>query len=146
MVSRPEVPATSISLVALNVALSVVLILLMMGRTFAPPPRLTTTCLRLGGRVGAASNPEPRTPLSIWRIMTSSRRGGKKLACFYCNKRSDIIYDGLITEWECANCDAINYLDKVQILFSLIRTILLTRRAGRRNYRSSSCYRKRGTF
>ncbi|KAH8596452.1 Ima1 N-terminal domain-containing protein [Bisporella sp. PMI_857] len=42
----------------------------------------------------------------------ASRFGRRNLVCFYCNKRSGIKYDGLINRWECASCDAINYLDE----------------------------------
>jgi len=38
-----------------------------------------------------------------------SRR--KLLVCFYCNKKSGIKYDGLITSWECARCTSTNFLD-----------------------------------
>ncbi|CZR59597.1 uncharacterized protein PAC_09491 [Phialocephala subalpina] len=36
----------------------------------------------------------------------------KKLVCFYCNKKSNLSYDGNITEWPCATCEAVNYLDE----------------------------------
>jgi hypothetical protein len=36
--------------------------------------------------------------------------------CFYCNKRSDIKYDGFLTQWECTKCDSVNFLDEVCIL------------------------------
>ncbi|KAE9377775.1 hypothetical protein N431DRAFT_398819 [Stipitochalara longipes BDJ] len=36
----------------------------------------------------------------------------KNLVCFYCNKRSDIKYDGFLTQWECAKCDSVNFLDE----------------------------------
>lgn len=45
-------------------------------------------------------------------LMASSLRR-KNLVCFYCNKRSDIKYDGFITQWECAKCDSVNFLDEV---------------------------------
>jgi hypothetical protein len=37
--------------------------------------------------------------------------GRKNLTCFYCNQKSGIKYDGLITQWECGACEAMNYLD-----------------------------------
>lgn len=37
----------------------------------------------------------------------------KKLVCFYCNKRSNIRYDGLITQWVCTRCESTNFLDEV---------------------------------
>jgi hypothetical protein len=36
------------------------------------------------------------------------------LVCFYCNKKSCIKYDGLITQWECLLCESMNYLDEVR--------------------------------
>ncbi|RDL37787.1 uncharacterized protein BP5553_05220 [Venustampulla echinocandica] len=36
----------------------------------------------------------------------------KNLVCFYCNKKSGIKYDGLITKWECGYCDSMNFLDE----------------------------------
>ncbi|KAI1007273.1 hypothetical protein K3495_g945 [Podosphaera aphanis] len=42
--------------------------------------------------------------------MAPSRR--RKLICHYCNQKSDYIYDGQITQWECNNCNAANYLDE----------------------------------
>jgi hypothetical protein len=39
--------------------------------------------------------------------------GRNYLVCFYCNKRSDIKNDGLITQWECTKCDSMNFLDEV---------------------------------
>lgn len=45
-------------------------------------------------------------------LMASSLRR-KNLVCFYCNKRSDIKYDGFITQWECTKCDSVNFLDEV---------------------------------
>ncbi|KAH6674590.1 Ima1 N-terminal domain-containing protein, partial [Halenospora varia] len=44
--------------------------------------------------------------------MAFLKRHKKLLVCFYCNKKSGIQYDGLITQWECANCGADNYLDE----------------------------------
>jgi hypothetical protein len=37
----------------------------------------------------------------------------KNLVCFYCNKRSGIKYDGFIKQWECRQCDSVNFLDEV---------------------------------
>ncbi|TQS38903.1 hypothetical protein Golomagni_00583 [Golovinomyces magnicellulatus] len=42
--------------------------------------------------------------------MASSRR--KRLICHYCNSKSDLTYDGKISQWECRKCDAVNYLDE----------------------------------
>ncbi|KAE8453110.1 hypothetical protein EG329_012297 [Mollisiaceae sp. DMI_Dod_QoI] len=42
--------------------------------------------------------------------MPSSR--AKRLVCFYCNKKSDLKYDGKTTQWPCSICEAINYLDE----------------------------------
>ncbi|KAG9238402.1 Ima1 N-terminal domain-containing protein [Amylocarpus encephaloides] len=36
----------------------------------------------------------------------------KILVCFYCGEKSGIKYDGLITHWDCGNCEAENYLDE----------------------------------
>ncbi|KUJ12100.1 uncharacterized protein LY89DRAFT_221917 [Mollisia scopiformis] len=36
----------------------------------------------------------------------------KRLVCFYCNKKSDLRYDGQMTQWPCALCEAVNYLDE----------------------------------
>ncbi|KAM3074740.1 hypothetical protein ACMFMG_008160 [Clarireedia jacksonii] len=36
----------------------------------------------------------------------------KYLVCFYCNKKSNIKYDGAISQWDCKICDATNYLDE----------------------------------
>ncbi|KAK2625105.1 hypothetical protein QTJ16_005474 [Diplocarpon rosae] len=33
------------------------------------------------------------------------------LICFYCNMRSGIRFDGCMTQWDCAQCDATNFLD-----------------------------------
>lgn len=35
-----------------------------------------------------------------------------RLVCFYCNKRSNIHYDASIRRWDCAKCDATNFLDE----------------------------------
>ena len=37
----------------------------------------------------------------------------KNLVCFYCNKGSGIKYDGFIKQWECRQCDSVNFLDEV---------------------------------
>ncbi|RKF83917.1 hypothetical protein GcM3_005025 [Golovinomyces cichoracearum] len=42
--------------------------------------------------------------------MAFSRR--KRLMCHYCNSKSDLTYDGKISQWECRKCDAVNYLDE----------------------------------
>ncbi|KAK2763906.1 hypothetical protein FQN54_009525 [Arachnomyces sp. PD_36] len=36
----------------------------------------------------------------------------KKLRCFYCGLRSSQSQKGLIRQWECKECDAVNYLDE----------------------------------
>lgn len=36
------------------------------------------------------------------------------LVCFYCNKKSGIKYDGLITQWDCDTCGSENFLDEVR--------------------------------
>jgi len=36
----------------------------------------------------------------------------KYLVCFYCNKKSNIKYDGTISQWDCKICEATNYLDE----------------------------------
>jgi hypothetical protein len=79
--------------------------------------------MHLGGRIVARVTVHSETKPSFFGINTTtgfqhhgamaSFRGKKKLVCFYCNKKSGIPYDGLITQWECANCDAMNYLDQV---------------------------------
>ncbi|KFY61299.1 hypothetical protein V497_03036 [Pseudogymnoascus sp. VKM F-4516 (FW-969)] len=37
---------------------------------------------------------------------------GRPLVCFYCNRKSKRRQDGSIRQWECANCEAVNYLDE----------------------------------
>ena len=37
----------------------------------------------------------------------------KNLVCFYCNKKSNIKYDGHITRWDCTVCESTNFLDEV---------------------------------
>jgi hypothetical protein len=39
--------------------------------------------------------------------------GRKYLVCFYCNIKTGIKYDGLITQWECSQCQSVNFLDEV---------------------------------
>ncbi|PQE26157.1 Integral inner nuclear membrane ima1 protein [Rutstroemia sp. NJR-2017a BBW] len=34
------------------------------------------------------------------------------LVCFYCNKKSNIKYDGTFSQWDCKICEATNYLDQ----------------------------------
>lgn len=38
---------------------------------------------------------------------------GKLLTCFYCGRRSTIRYDGHIQHFDCAKCNATNFLDTV---------------------------------
>jgi hypothetical protein len=45
----------------------------------------------------------------------------KYLVCFYCNNKSNIRYDGLITRWDCTQCESTNFLDEVQFLTPCIR-------------------------
>jgi hypothetical protein len=45
--------------------------------------------------------------------LMASKFGGRTLICFYCNKKSGIKYDGLITQWQCGQCESENYLDEV---------------------------------
>ena len=73
------------------------------------------------GRISMSSAPvqhghESRrilNPTPNYGLMASSFRGRKNLICFYCNKRSDIRYDGLMTRWDCTKCDSTNFLDEV---------------------------------
>ena len=81
----------------------------------------------LGGRIircSQVSQPylfrEPKS--GTWGTVTYAKSHGKQMAssfgrksllCFYCNKRSSVKYDGIITQWECGRCDAMNYLDAV---------------------------------
>ncbi|OBT51320.1 hypothetical protein VE04_07100 [Pseudogymnoascus sp. 24MN13] len=37
---------------------------------------------------------------------------GRPLVCFYCNRKSTRRQDGSVRQWECANCEAVNYLDE----------------------------------
>ncbi|KFY21882.1 hypothetical protein V493_07032 [Pseudogymnoascus sp. VKM F-4281 (FW-2241)] len=37
---------------------------------------------------------------------------GRPLVCFYCNRKSTRRQDGSIRQWECASCEAVNYLDE----------------------------------
>ena len=39
----------------------------------------------------------------------------KRLSCFYCGLRSTQSQKGPIRQWECKECDAVNYLDEVCI-------------------------------
>jgi hypothetical protein len=38
--------------------------------------------------------------------------GSRRLICFYCGRKSAIRQDGSVREWECGNCEAVNYLDE----------------------------------
>jgi len=91
-------------------------------RGIAPPvkgPSATELGGRIVARVVASGADSQRSSFGINtgdfhdHGVMASFRGKKKLVCFYCNKRSGIVYDGLITQWECAKCDAMNYLDEV---------------------------------
>ena len=74
--------------------------------------------MTLQGRVLASTTIRHNTSLLFSKtknhgpMAPSLRR--KNLVCFYCNKRSDIKYDGFLTQWECANCDSVNFLDEVR--------------------------------
>jgi hypothetical protein len=39
--------------------------------------------------------------------------GSSRLICFYCGRKSPLRQDGSVREWECRNCEAVNYLDEV---------------------------------
>ncbi|KAF4624628.1 hypothetical protein G7Y89_g13539 [Cudoniella acicularis] len=73
---------------------------------------------RLGGRI-VASSPPPTLPEppTFFSALTPSHglmaptRHRKNLVCFYCNKKSGLQYDGLITQWECTSCGSMNFLD-----------------------------------
>lgn len=67
----------------------------------------------LGGRIIASKDTNRSTLCDNYYGMAPTTRGRKYLVCFYCNKKSDIKYDGLITQWDCARCEASNYLDEV---------------------------------
>jgi len=121
MVSFVEISASFAS----NVLVAVLLLLLTAKissrlRGIAPPFKGASAMHggRIVARVTVHQEPQP----SFVAINTTgfqnhgamaSFRGKKKMLCFYCNKRSGIVYDGRITQWECANCDAMNYLDQV---------------------------------
>ena len=122
MISLNEINASF----AFNILLTFVLLLMLTPkisnrlRGIAPPVKGASATL--GGRIVARITVHSEPPSSFFGINTTgfqshgamaSFRGKKKLICFYCNKRSGIVYDGLITQWECANCDAMNYLDQV---------------------------------
>ena len=69
------------------------------------------------GRIFARKQQIPQTSFSFVRTqghgLMATTVGRNYLVCFYCNKRSGIKNDGLITQWECAKCDSMNYLDEV---------------------------------
>jgi hypothetical protein len=107
---------------AVNVILVFAVLYLLTLRGIAPPVK-GQSATELGGRIVArVVAPGPDSQPSSFGINTAnvhdhgvmaSFRSKKRLVCFYCNKRSGIEYDGLITQWECAKCDAMNYLDEV---------------------------------
>jgi len=77
-----------------------------------------------GGRIVATATPPIQENYSLFfnnskchGLMAPSFRR-KVLVCFYCNKKSSIKYDGLITQWECGNCESMNYLDEVRALIA----------------------------
>lgn len=43
----------------------------------------------------------------------------KRLCCFYCGRRSTQPQKGPIRQWECKECDAVNYLDEVSDAYLL---------------------------
>jgi len=77
-----------------------------------------------GGRIVATATPLIQENYSLFfnnsvchgPMAPSFRR--KVLVCFYCNKKSGIKYDGLIKQWECGNCESMNYLDEVLALIA----------------------------
>jgi len=75
-----------------------------------------------GGRIVTTTTPQIQENYSLFfnnskchGLMAPSFRR-KVLVCFYCNRKSSIKYDGLITQWECGNCESMNYLDEVRAL------------------------------
>lgn len=44
-------------------------------------------------------------------------RRARYLSCFYCGRRTSIVFDGSVHQFTCSSCDATNYLDKVPFLF-----------------------------
>lgn len=42
--------------------------------------------------------------------------GGQVLRCFYCGRKSTARWDGQLRKFDCANCEATNYLDEVWAL------------------------------
>lgn len=66
-----------------------------------------------------ASTPVPQRLHNTSLLFSNTQSHGlmalrrKNLVCFYCNKRSDIKYDGFIKQWECRQCDSVNFLDEV---------------------------------
>lgn len=66
-----------------------------------------------------ASTPVPQRLHNASLLFSKTQSHGlmalrrKNLVCFYCNKRSDIKYDGFIKQWECRQCDSVNFLDEV---------------------------------
>jgi hypothetical protein len=69
-----------------------------------------TKCLEVPRPAGF----HPRRTCREWRlsIMAPTRRN-KFLECFYCGRRSSMRYHGQ-RSFECASCDATNYLDEVK--------------------------------
>lgn len=41
---------------------------------------------------------------------------GRKLVCFYCNRRSAQDRKSGIRQWQCEQCEAVNHLDEVRLL------------------------------
>lgn len=63
-------------------------------------------------QMGITESRFPRLDQPNGQMATMNK--GRKLVCFYCNKKSNIVYDGLISEWTCRKCEATNYLDQVR--------------------------------
>lgn len=71
-----------------------------------------------GGRIVKSIVPSPETRYlscsgTRYHGHMAPTFGRKFLTCFYCNKKSGIKYDGLIQQWECGNCESMNFLDEV---------------------------------
>jgi hypothetical protein len=74
-----------------------------------------------GGRIVATALPAASTTTDALYFSRYTESHGhmapkfglKSLVCFYCNKKSGLKYDGLITQWRCEKCDSENFLDEV---------------------------------
>lgn len=67
----------------------------------------------------SASSQQKPFKLFGFALKYGTMANSKRLVCFYCNKKSDLRYDGQMQKWTCATCEAVNYLDEVCFFSSL---------------------------